>query len=210
MAIGFKRLFENLSSHVTVWTWAWPYIAGVVGVGAVTGFIAKATAWIEPWGAIGWWAAFLAGVLLAAFVLLLGSIAYSRATDARLRKKIYGDSDKLNPLDNFFQGKRIKLDDLVFPLDVFVRKKTFENCDIIGPYNVILVGRGTLANCTGSFVQAAIVKDGSQITNAIVLEECTIRNCRLYQITFLVPKSFFEVFSNGMNNITWITDTPHL
>ncbi len=210
MAGAVKKLFDHFGSHVTVWTWAWPYVGGVVGVGTVTGLVAKATAWIEPWGPIGWWAAAMVGALIAALLLLLFALAYGRIMDARLKRKIYGSGDKLNPLEDFFDRKRIDINDLAYPFAPIVRKKTFQNCDLVGPCNVLVMGRSELYGCGGTLVQAAIIDRNTRIQNAIAFEDCVIRNCNLYQITFLVPADGFKQFSEGFKDLPWITKLPQL
>jgi len=205
-----KRLFDHLSSHVTVWTWAWPYASGILGVGVLSAVIAQATAWIAPWGPLGWWFSGLTGALFAMLLFFLGAITYSKITDARLKKRVYGSHDKINPLESHFRRQRIKINDLVLPFDPIIHGKTFEDCDLLGPCNVIVMGRTELSHCGGSNVQAAIValKPDVGIQNAVAFQDCTIRRCRLYQLTFLVPDEAYLLFKKGLNNLEWITRTP--
>ena len=205
-----KKWFDHLSSHVTVWTWAWPGIASILGVGVVSGVVARATAWIEPWGPIGWWAAGLCGALLAGLLFVLFAVAYAKVIDARLKRRVYGSNDRLNPREAFFENKSIKIADLAYPFAPIVLRKTFLKCDLVGPCNIVLTGNTEITGCGGDINQAAIInlKANDRIFNAIVFHDCTIRECNVFQVTFLVQEDIYQRFSAGYRNLPWITKVP--
>ncbi len=113
---------------------------GIVGVGLITVYVAKATTWLNGYGAIGWWSAGLVGALLAALVLAaLAGARYLWEYGASSRRWSR-TAEKVNPLDPVFTGKRIELAELTNPFSRLIEGKTFTNCELMGPANVLFMG----------------------------------------------------------------------
>jgi hypothetical protein len=205
MLTKIQKWLDRFGTHITVWQFI--QASGILSAALATGFVAKATDWIAAWGPIGWWSAAVLGALCASFLLLLIAKVRDVRSDTYFKSKIYERTEQVNPIEQVFEKRRLKLGDLLPPLGLTIKGKTFIDCELIGPANVIILGHTSIRHCGGQSVQAAIVKEG-WITNSIGLEDCIVQRCNLYQITFLVPEPAFEVVSKGMNGLVWITPTP--
>jgi hypothetical protein len=207
----WKRLnsgLESLSSHWSLLL----LIAGSSLTATITGYAAMVTVWLAAWGAIAWVGAGLLGAGI--FILLIMGFAYARRNivHASIEKQFFSRPDAINPLGEEFRNKRIKISDLVSPIDSIVRGKRFRNCEIIGPANIVLFssspGSGALTHCEMSSVCAVLVRDGVQMMNGVIFEDCRIENCRLHQITFYFPESSYTWANEVLPGMLWITPAP--
>jgi hypothetical protein len=101
----------------------------------------------------------------------------------------------VNPLDDVFTFKR--------PPPEMAVGKTFVNCDVYGPANIILNGSTSLNDVRMDTCDFVMVKVNHPIANAIAFENTTFRNCNLYGLTFFIPEYLAKSFpAKGPN---WIT-----
>lgn len=116
--------------------------------------------------------------------------------------------DTINPLEETFQKQRIRIADLVSPIDSTIQGKTFIDCELIGPANLVVKttvkGKATIHDV--SFLDSDfILVDQGKAYNAAALMDCTILRGRMYKVTLLVPRDIARVFQTGMNStIPWL------
>lgn len=199
----FKKLPGLLGNLANAYT-LWPLLpAGVVGV--ITGYLSSYVGVINDLGVFGWWAAGLAGFALAA--VGLGGVATWRQKLAsiRLSQNWNLKVDAINPLRDVFERERINVADLAHPFTRRVRGKTFKDCQLFGPANVILVGGGGLygANIVGCDI--VVCKDDAVILNGIAFEDCFIQGGEIGHCTLFMRQQTYETFTGQMPNAQAIT-----
>ena len=109
-------------------------------------------------------------------------------------------------ITQFIFGRPLEININAFktPFPENIQSKTFVNCEIYGPAVLLFNGyttldRGGMFSC--DFVK---VKTGKEhpIYNAIAFENITLRNCRLFNMTVLIPDYLVGSIPSGAN---WIT-----
>ena len=109
-----QALLDRIKSRLSLW--AIIQGSGILSGGAVTGWLASAHDLIKPYGALGWWVAFLLGTFVTAvtFAAFAGlRYLWIRADVMReWRERV----DDFNPLAPEFHTKRLRFADLNNPL----------------------------------------------------------------------------------------------
>lgn len=95
----------------------------------MTGWLSQGVDWVNQFGWLGWWVAFLLGAVLAAFVMAGIGLAKISWIKARAYQKWSDKVDDVNPLEQIFDKKRINLSDLATPVENRIYKKIFTNCE---------------------------------------------------------------------------------
>lgn len=198
----FDRWLGRASGAATFW----PLLpAGLVGV--VTGALSSGLDWVNQYGAFGWWTAGLLGFLLASLVLVAASVAREKFAMAQAMKKWARDVDQVNPLSQTFDSRRIKLSDIAHPLRRRISNKRFQNCDLLGPANIVLAG-GSVTEAGFLSCDFVIVREDTRVYNTIVLETCSITGGTISQCTiFMSQQDYDRIKQPGMNLITY--EAPH-
>lgn len=100
----------------------------------------------------------------------------------------------INPLDEEFSKRRIKISDLVDPAQNAIISKVFIGCDLIGPATIAFVNGGSLSHV--SFLNCDIIpiKEGVNIQNAIAVVNITMTRGRLIDVTVLAPPQMLNHF----------------
>jgi len=189
-----QRFAEILTTHIQLWQWFG--LGGVLTVGAVTAFIARATDWVAAYGPIGWWGAALAAMLVATLIgmgiaRLALWLAYRSAVD-----KWKQSVDGVNPLSPQFQGLRLRISDIAHPITHKVENKRFLDCEIIGPANLLLTGNGVWQD--SSFLDCNIVplrnKVRITLANFIIMDAVHVINCKLWNCVLFMPPQVVPEF----------------
>lgn len=184
-----KRL-DRIESRIALWTIIQG--SGIVTAGAISGWLASATAWVDSYGTVGWWFAALSGALLTA--LTLSVFAWLRYTwfRADAMRKWKQAVDGVNPLAPEFQRQRVKLLDLSHPLFPVIENKRFIDCELLGPANIILMGKINLTNVAFLGCDLVVVKLGAVLANVIRLDNVqifggTISGCTIFVVPAQLP-----------------------
>ena len=181
-------------------------VLGGLSSGGVFAWLAAATEWLNAYGPITWGIAGAFGVVIFVSVLAIWAkfaLLVERRRHARLQTESF---DPINPLNDDFRKMRINLSvfDSPFPGDVVANKK-FDDCELIGPATVILIGgnliiKNETTNC--NFVR---VRNDFHLYGVIAFKDCTIQECRLLNMTILVPLSQVGTFEQGFDRpIVWL------
>lgn len=89
----------------------------------------------------------------------------------------------INPLAEVFSDQVIYIPDLYLPILSVHKNKVFKRCKIVGPGAVAIMG-GTIMNNNfhgcGDFIG---LPENTMLTGILVLENCTIENCDIVQVT---------------------------
>lgn len=163
------RWIGRAVNAATMWT-----LIPATAVGVVTGYLSQGVAWIDQFGAFGWWSAGLLGFLVAALGLALAGIGREKWAIARATRKWAGQVDDINPLDTEFHKKRIRLVDLAHPITFKIKGKRFIDCQLVGPANLVLLSGINLNSNTFTKCDFVPTKKELYVLNAIGLEDCEV------------------------------------
>ncbi len=164
-------------------------------IALITGWAASATDWLNCWGPIAWVAAGLLAAFLTTFSILSGMYIYAYFGLKRAERDFYisrnTPSDTgINPLDDTFTKKRIYPSQIRHPVTNLIEKKTFVDCDLLGPGTVLLMGarfdQTKFGPCT--FVKGTDMNFDQQTLT--VLHDCVIRRGTVSLFTFIIPPEF--------------------
>ena len=195
------RIADRLQTYWSLW-------ALVGGTGIVTALLARASAWLAPWGPIGWWAAFLIGCLVAAGLFAIFSWAYGRWMRDRELRKIVARSG-VNPLADRFDRQTISLFDFYTRDYVPHVNKSFQDCHISGPAMVLMDGC-TAERVTFRHCQIVIVNPQTELFGVVVFQRCLISGGVLSNVTILLSREHYDAWPEDMRvGINVISERPN-
>ena len=97
----------------------------------------------------------------------------------------------LQPSDNTYRNTLIRITDLTVNEDV-LRGLTFENCQIVGPAVLILLGKTLVQDCNWEATPESMIwvveDDRDSVTGAIGLEDCEFYGCRFVRAGLAVKR----------------------
>jgi hypothetical protein len=181
--------------------WA-PIVLGTLGVGSISGWAAWATSALSAYSPLSWLGSGLLGVLVSAAVYWLWTSANLRSEQSKNAEEMRERAKWVNPLENSFTKQRIDIDVFKRPAPESTTGKTFIDCEIYGPANVLLNGYTGLQGVHLGFCDFVKVKTNHPIYNGISLNDTTFRNCKIYYVTFYIPDYLVNSIPAGAN---WIT-----
>lgn len=162
----------------------------------------------QDYAPVSWIAAGFVGLLFISIVYFFigkGKWYYQLAK----RQSRISIRSPINPLDSNFYRQRIWIVDLAPPVIAVVQDKSFSDCDLIGPANV-LFGSCTFQGNAGEAVDGLIIKAGSVARNGIMFIRCNFTRCRFYHCTFMVPELTYHGFeTHGWDGVNWLTNLPN-
>ena len=202
---NFQKIIDRLASHATLWPW----LFGGSAMSAIAGWATYATELFSPYAPFSWVAAaFLGGII---FAVIYAAWARSKLwiVDSKVKQDFYKSSDRINPLDSIFRERRINISDLVSPIEPHIRGKTFIDCELIGPANIMLgataPGKGSMNGVVFYACDACKVKENIIIANGIMFEDCVFIRGRIFRVTLFIPESGYDLTRKAMPGLSWIT-----
>lgn len=200
-----RWLFGKTTSNWDLVTWLAGSVWTLVG-GVVIGWAAWAAGIFSHYAPFSWAAAGLIGTIIAAFVFWLIAKGYFWYTQARWARMASSPGDGVNPLDDNFLRKRIKIGDFTSRVNPLIEHKTFDRCELIGPALVLAQGVSFVrSGFTGCNFMCC--KDNFPIFGATILKDSNIINSKLFEITFVVPESQVDKMI-GLPSEIWLSRIP--
>lgn len=192
----FKNLDKKLSAE---WLFdkAWPIFWLFAG-GFITSTYVIVTETIKSYGPL----ITIALPVLGAYAFLGFYFLLQLAIRAKIRNKFANTvtlNGEANPLESEFSKKIIRLNDFYDPFYFPHKNKSFYNCKIIGPGNILLLG-GSMTSSSLSHCQIVIVKDEIPVAGVTVLETCTISNSQIVNCTLFMSRSVYNGIPNNLKN----------
>jgi hypothetical protein len=202
-AFGWIERFVNLWSGLSG--------LGIVSVGGLTAWAAAAANVLSAYAPLSWVVAGIGGALAAALVAALLAFARVKWAQATSVNKWKETVSSVNPLEDTFRNQRIRLADLASPIDRTIRDKTFVDCELIGPANIVALSTRqhglTMANVAFSncdFVE--IKRQNVFIYNAIKLQDCTLLRGTVHQVTVFAFPITANAIRASIPKLQWLTD----
>lgn len=98
-----------------------------------------------------------------------------------------------------YREQTVRLADLA-SLDDVLTELTFENCEIVGPAVVVLLGDTKVTDCHWTGDPDAVLWPAhgrEQVVGAIGLRDCTITGCQFFRVGMLVPDDQLPIVRAG-------------
>jgi hypothetical protein len=192
-----KQIGTYWDALSSIFTWAFPIVGGLVSA-----WLAWLTDRLNAYAPLSWLAAGLFGGLICAGIAWLVGRARWWMIQARWANLLNSPGEGVNPLDDNFVRRRIKIDDFVSPVHPSIQGKSFDRCELIGPA-VVLMGSSVFDplffDC--NFI---CVKDNVNVYNAIVISDYVFLRCKFYRLSLLVPESVV----NSVPPVPWLSRVP--
>jgi hypothetical protein len=208
-AMALFRRLESLESMLAfaerLLRWG-PLVIGTAGTGLASGWAAYLTEPLAAYAPLSWAASAIFGAVLFIFAFAIWARARLWVQQRELNKSYLRTVSEINPFDDVFHRRSIRIMDFKRPIPENIKNKTFVECDMMGPAIVILNGITTL-NGGGMFgCDFVKVKANHPISNAIAFENISMRNSRIFNVTFLIPEYMVpQMPPPGPNGPNWIT-----
>jgi hypothetical protein len=182
-----KRLSKSGWAWISDWLIDhWPQIVWIGGASGMT-YLASITVWLNNYGPVAYGAVGLSTYLIfmigyAIYGIARKKIALSRLADERWK------AGSINPLEGNFNKRRIKLSDFFDPFYKSIQTAKFQDCELLGPSNVYLMGC-TLSHPTFSSCQVVIIEQGKKVIGVTAFENCIFERCKFYHTIFYFTRS---------------------
>jgi hypothetical protein len=175
----------------------WPLLpTGAAAV--VSGLLSRQIGWIAQYGAFGWWSAALCGFTIAAAGLLFAVKIWEVVQNANAAREWARRVDSVNPLRTAFVDERISIRDLAHPINHRIKGKTFTNCELIGPDNMVFMNDCSL-KCGFMNCDFVIVEDNAYVHNVKVFDSCNVIGGTIWNCSVFLPQSVFETIRHTPN-----------
>jgi hypothetical protein len=176
----------------------WPAILAFFVTGGGVTYIASASDWLKPYGPAGW-------VLFAVLVMLLLTLGYLGYATARVRiasgtfAAIKAEAGTINALEPIHKRQRINLADLYHPFFKTIKNARFEQCELMGPGNIVALGGSSFDGCTFFDCEIVIVRPDTRLIGVMAaFESCVFLDTDLYRVTLLMPRAAWLTLPAGM------------
>ena len=194
------RRILKLDSPITVGQWVadritnnWHWIVGFFAGGGMS-YLASVTAWLRPWGPIGYGAigylTFVMTALGSAYIYYLISLAREKSTVAAYVARSM-QTIATNVLAPTHNHERIRLADFFHPFYKPTKNVRFEDCELHGPANIFLAG-GTMVDSTFADCEIIITRSDRPMRGILVFENCMILRCEVYRATLLMDITHYN------------------
>ncbi len=138
----FKRIFK-IEPEITLGQWAydritnnWIWIVSIIGGGGLS-YLATITAWIKPWGPVGYGAVGLATALVIYLILSFGYSFIGRARERSAQAdyiRSRARQSTVNVLAPVHSHEKIELSQFFNHFYLPTENVRFEDCNLIGPF----------------------------------------------------------------------------
>lgn len=161
-------------------------------------YLSQKVAAISQYGVFGWCC-----VALGSFVLLsAGGLAFSAArlkwVQTRLIKEWPKFDDSINPLESKFSDKRIKISSLAHPITRKIFGKIFTECELVGPADVLMVGKNDFNGVRFLNCNVIPCKAGVTIFNAVMFSDIHMINGELSSCNLFLSEDVARDFEKNL------------
>lgn len=200
-----KTIRFLLSNSDTILPFA-KYALPTATVGLIVSWSARLVGIFGQYAPFSWIVAGLLAAFITALIIAILAWAYRTRIRAKYDAKFLGSSGPINPLAKTFEAQRIYLNDFCLPSHPFIDDKTFINCEIIGPANIMFaVGNSATENIQPP-LDAVLLNGKNPFTNGYAFRNCIFRKCSFQRITFFVTPVEYHLYKDHPM-LNWISAT---
>lgn len=202
------RFLSGLEWKWSLATLAWGIPTAIASF-ALPAWAVGATKIFEAYAPISWVLAGFCGSAFAATIYSIAAWGRGKWVRSRYDARMLAQGGAVDPLEKTFERKRIYLNEFCLPSHPLVENKSFIDCEIIGPGNIIFVSNNSINQGKYPICDAVWLKeDAIPSGNYFLVSECVFRGCNFTRITFFVPNHETEMFRN-YSLVKWITSSPY-
>lgn len=200
---GFKKFDSTYSIIEKIFT-----IIAITTGATVTVWLSKAEPYLARLGALGYLLIFTFVVTLFFIVKLLHRSSVSKKAEGDYFSRLTVSPSEINPLDESFEKKVIKLEDLRLPVNRSHENKTFRKCTFVGPMAILIGGNGGISNSKftlcGELMVLPETIGGIYLNGVMKFINCTFYDCEFIQATIIVNRHAAEKFRADMPGMKFI------
>lgn len=208
----------RVEPHVSLWQWFYdkiiaphlvPLIAAI-GVGSGGTMLTTFVEALKPYAPLSWGIAFMIFFIAA----LVCACLLAKWSEINARGRIFRASSEkpspINLLDGEFTRQTIRIESLVHPMGLPMERKTFIECDFVGPGIIALSGCTFVGRVLGvGNVEFVEIGDGAgiiQAPNKCVMLRCTLSSCRFFNVVIAVSPDSAVVIRRELPRTPWLTE----
>jgi hypothetical protein len=194
-------------------SWIWANLGNIVqmavwlGGFAVTAWAAAAANLLSQFAPFSYVVAGLLGSWIVSSGYWLIASARTRWVRTKYDNTMMLRGGLIDPLAKTFESKRIYLSEFVLPSHPIIEGKTFIDCEIIGPANLMLISGNNVADNRLPHCDALALAPNDVPHNRIMLSNCVFRSCSFQRVTFFISAEEFPLVKN-IDWLRWIGNTP--
>ncbi len=187
MAERIQRFLDRFESRLALWA----SLGGPTVFGLISGWLSSGVAWIDHYGAFGWFVAFLFGTLVAGLILLTLVLVRYALVALSSRTRWAKETENINPLADELKKTRFKVIDLMNPFTRLISQKRVYDCELVGPANLFLYKNCSFFgvrfyDCVGVVLRPD--NNGSVYTGgAAIIKDFEMHRGAIFGVTILVP-----------------------
>lgn len=194
----------------------WALLLAATG-GTVMSVLAAVSEFLKPYGPFGIGAAAIIFALLVWLTLAASTLLFAKAGLKRAERsaveKWKEQVETVNPLDDEFNRRRLRVTDLANPITGVIANKKIINCELIGPANIAFRGgfdaRGGIYFERCEVVVSPVEKTRT-IYNVIILHNAEVFNTTIIGCTIYITEDIVELFAGIGANIVTLTGHPDI
>ena len=197
---AFDRWLSRTSAAYSFW----PLIpSGLIAI--LTAYISTSINSISQFGLFGWWSAGLIAFFLASVSFMALGLGREKMALARATANWPITTGYVNPLRTHFSAERLVIRDLAHPVTNKIVAKTFTDCELFGPANIVLTGGGSANGVAFLNCEFLVVKDKVFTSNVLILENCHLIGGSLWNAVVFMSQEFFDKMRVDMPNLQTLT-----
>lgn len=178
-------------------------------MGVLAGWISSYSNWILQFGAIGW---VFSGLMATLSILAIFALVFwcrFQWIRGRVIAEWRNRVDSIDPMADTYSKKRIKIADIVDPITNSIEGKTFTDCDLIGPANLIFLNNNSFNGCAFVDCDAVPLKHDGMLLNAVAIVKVNVVRGRIANCTLFVPPPLVPIFRKmGIGFTSLAIDEP--
>jgi hypothetical protein len=202
----FGWLLPLATFFIKNWTWITSTAAG-----AIVSWLASLSPLVSKYAPLSYAVIFLLSAAVVMGMITLIFVAAERWAKRVFWIHVQEPTRTVNPLDHSYTGIRVSLLEVAEPDVRVIRGKTFVDCELIGrrlPFLYLGCHFHPPMFLSGCDLMALPLQAGKplpRLDNAIVVVDCTFRNCKFYYQTMLFSEHDARMMNVASGNtLPWL------
>lgn len=194
------------------WLWdGWGnilWLAGVVASFALPAWATRVTGVFSHYAPLSWVVAGFLGLGFGTAAMAIFAWAKTRLVRAKYDAKTLAQGGTVDALEKTFERKRIYLNEFCLPSHPYIDGKTFIDCEIIGPANVILMFGNSVTEHRLPVCDAMVIAPSADPTNGYVFRNCIFRGCSFQRVTMMFTATEYHASAKNVDWFRWTSILP--
>lgn len=195
------------------WRGFWAQFGNIILIGgwllsfAIPAWAAHAAKVFVQYTPLSWVAVGFLGLVTYSASVAIWGWGRQRLVRSRYDQAMLAKGGAIDPLAKTFERKRIFLNDFALPSKPIIEGKTFIDCEIVGPANVILNMGNSVTDHQLPVCDALVLAPDADPYNGYVFNHCVFRGCSFVRVTLMFTMQEYRG-AKGVNWLRWISMQP--